>query len=92
MDDRTAECRSRLAGFGLQLVGRRFAVEQTGDSAQKVSDPGAAEGTVAVTCHEREDDGDRLWFFGDGEPLSEADQPVTAVVALRAVLAGGGSR
>lgn len=94
MDDRTGTGRSQayLAALGLQLRGGRFAVERTCDGELTVVGPDTADGAVAVTCGPREDDGGRLWFFGDGEPLAEADQGVTAIVAIRGVLAAGGRR
>lgn len=39
-----------------------------------------------VTCRPRTDDGCLLWFFGGGEPLAPADQPMNAVTALKARL------
>lgn len=93
MDDRKSECSKRLAVLGMQLQGGRFAVELADDGgALLVVGPDAADGTVTVTCAPREEDAGTLWFFGNDEPLAEADQAVTAVVGIRGILAGGGGR
>ncbi|MEU6034464.1 hypothetical protein ABZ801_03575 [Actinomadura sp. NPDC047616] len=57
----------RLRALAEQLA--RSGVKVTG--LLGVATPDAAD---TITCREREDDGDRLWFFiGAGEPIAEAD-------------------
>jgi hypothetical protein len=50
------------------------------------SDDGSPRPGGAVECRVRTDDGDRLWFFVDDQPVEEASHVTDAAVAIAARL------
>lgn len=91
MVNHAAEPGQLLAGLGMQLKAGQLEIK-AGDGALLVAAPDSGGQAFTVTCGPRADDAGTLWFFGDGQPLAEADQPVTAMVAIRGILAGGAGR
>lgn len=90
MTDRTAECRARLAAFGVHLTAHGFHTELTayGLVVRNLDVPGCCrnvtEAADTIVCRPRLDDAGILWYFTSWcEPLAPADQIQVATAAVK---------
>ncbi|MBO2455379.1 hypothetical protein J4573_50460 [Actinomadura barringtoniae] len=75
-----------MAALAAHLKGRELVVQEHPDGVV-VRNPHHRELADTVTCRERPDDGDRLWFFTSwNDPIAEADRITDAGVTIAGYL------
>lgn len=75
---------SRLASLRERLAGKGFETRLELSSLIVIDKPdGGPRLADTITCREREDDGNRLWFYTSwGDPIAEADRITDAAVII----------